>query len=520
MSRRIPYLLRRGDTLSFRIAVPADLRAHVGREITKSLQTQDSSLARPKALEYAAVALRLFAELRTQMAAPDPEKLKAVVKEAKLKIRISDLAEQHDQKISELRRQHAQELKVATLKAENEALKGALASSVAPAASIPVAASKTAPAARKLPSTPMLGAVINGFLDRYPQVKKSSMFKKHKQVLPMLIDVIGDKPITELKQADINDFFDLLGNLPPRWKDQCRKKKLNVRELGELEHPITIGPKAFDDTYIASIRPFLKAAKKDWQDQGFPLGLTTDGIEYLGDREENENRQRAFTLPELRRLFEGPELAAYACDGQRAHCFWLPHIGLFTGARVNEICQLNPQTDILQDSESGVWHFLITEETPADDGIVKSVKTGDTRKVPIHSKLIELGILDYVERVKRQKARRLFPAWLPTNKRASGEAEKWFRQLLRDTKLRDETPKAKILGMHAFRHTLLTYGAMQKPPLSLFCITGHAQDEFPISASGAGKGYLTLSLLSPLSDRATLLNQLDYGLVFHKPKST
>lgn len=390
----------------------------------------------------------------------------------------------------------------------------------------PVSATKNPPATLTKPSAPMFQNVIDGFLGKYQQNKKPAMFKKHRPVLTMLLEVIGDKPIDELKQADINDFFELLGNLPPRWGDECRKRKLTIRELAELEHSETLGPKSFDDTYIACVRPFLKAAKKDWQDQGFPLGLTTDGCEYMGDREEGENKQRAFKPIELKRLFEGEEINAFANDTAQAHRFWLPHVALFTGARVNEICQLNPQMDILQDTDSGIWFFWITAATEGDHRIKKSVKTGDSRKVPIHKKLIELGFLKYVDRIKLAGAKLLFAEWQPINRRASGEAEKWFRQLLRDTGLRDETPTATILGMHAFRHSLLTYGAMQetpygsgnKTPLSLFCITGHAQDEAPIHATGAGKGYLTLSMLSPLSDRAALLNQLDYGLEFFRPK--
>jgi integrase len=364
---------------------------------------------------------------------------------------------------------------------------------------------------------PMLKAVIDGFLGKYPQDKKSAMFKKHKPVLSMLLEVVGNKPINELKQADINDFFELLERLPPRWADQCRKRKLTVRELAELDFDITLGPKSFDDTYIASIRPFLKSAKKDWQDQGFPLGLTTDGIEYLGDREEGESKQRAFERDELVRLFEGDEMRRFANDSSQHHFYWILHLGLFTGARVNEICQINPQTDILQDEESGAFYLWITKDTEADPRIRKSVKTGDSRKVPIHHKLIELGFLTYVKRTKAGGHKLLFPEWQPINRRASGEAEKWVRQFFLDTKLRDETPKAKILGMHAFRHTLLTYGAKQKPPLSLFCVTGHAQDEAPIHATGAGKGYLTLSLLSSLSDRKELLDRLDYKIALSTP---
>ncbi len=57
------------------------------------------------------------------------------------------------------------------------------------------------------------------------------------------------------------------------------------------------------------------------------------------------------------------------------------------------------------------------------------------------------------------------------------------------------------------------------PRLNLYCITGHVQGASPIHATGAGKGYLTLSLLSPLDDRAEVLDQLNYGLSFFTPKS-
>lgn len=537
MSRQLPYLQHRGYGLTFRIAVPPDLHSIVGtQEITKALPTANKRHAIPIALEYAACAKRMFGDLRAAMTAPnndekqqpgpDFDKLRELMRETKHRLKLNEREEQHQDELLAQRRQHKQELEHAKLIAENEVMRRVLGGSHASSTSTPITAIASPPASPSKPSAPKFKTVIDGFLSKYQRDKKPAMFKKHKPVLTMLVEIIGDKPIDELRQADINDFFELLGNLPPRWRDECRKRKLTIRELAELEHSETLGPKSFDDTYIASVRPFLKAAKKDWQDQGFPLGLTTDGIEYLGDREEGEDKQRAFTPPELRRLFEGPEMNAFANDTAQAHCFWLPLIGLYTGARVNEICQLNPQTDILRDSDSGSWCFWISKETDADPRIKKTVKTGDARKVPIHNKLIELGFLEYVNRVKSAGARLLFPSWQPINRRASGEAEKWFRQLLRDIGLRDETPKANIFGMHAFRHTLLTYGAMQetpygsgsKTPLSLFCITGHAQDEAPIHATGAGKGYLTLSMLSPLNDRAALLNQLDYGLDFVKPK--
>ncbi len=531
MSRQTPYLQRRGNSLSFRIAVPPDLRHIVGgREITKSLSTANMSQAIPMALNYAACAKRMFGELRAAMSAPDNndeqrqppdlDKLRKVGQQAKQRIQLDDLKEQHYGELLEQRCEHLRELEQTKLTAENETLRHVLAGFKTLSIPTHSPAQENTPAPIAIAHAPTFKVVIDGFLDKYKKRNKPAMLKKHQPVLMMLLDVVGDKPIHNLLQADINAFFDLLDKLPPRWSDACRKEGLTVRQLAELEHDVTLGPKSFYDTYIASVRPFLIAAKKDWQDQGFPLGLTTDGIEYLGDREEGEDKQRAFKQAELKRLFEGAEMRGFASDQAQAHRYWLPHIGLFTGARVNEICQLNPQMDILQDTETGTWYLWITKETEGDTRIRKSVKTDDARKVPIHKKLIELGFLKYVELVKSTGAKLLFPEWKPINRRASGEAEKWFRQFLRDANLRDETPKHNILGMHAFRHTLLTYGAIQKPPLSLFCITGHTQDELPIHASGAGKAYLTLSLLSPLHDRAALLDQLDYGLNFFVPKST
>jgi integrase len=535
MPRLAPYLQRRGYGLTFRIAVPPDLRPLVGiREITRALPTSDRQAATPTALQFASAAKQLFCDLRAVMADTesdngergpglDLDKVKAALREARLRLMMSELKDDHLEAqaawFSERRallKAHGQELRLATLEAENGALKGFLARSDAQPMPPHATRSEASPQTLLEQPSPMIGEVVEAFLKQYERRGKPQMLKKHKPVLTMLLDVVGDKPVKALKQADINEFFEVLTALPPRWGDHCRRLGVSVRELAAMEHEQTIGPKTFEDTYIASIRPFLKAAKKDWGDQGFPLGLTTDGIEYLGDQEEDVNKQRAFKPEELKRLFGGAEMKAFANDPERADCYWLPTVGLFTGARVNELCQLNPQLDILQDIESGVWHFWVNAETEADKDVKKSVKTGDERKVPIHKKLIELGFLERVRYLKSIGVKRLFPSWQPVRGRASGEAEKWFRQFLRDTGLRDDTPKMKILGMHAFRHTLLTYGKAQKPvPLNLMAITGHAQVHEGFSAVAAG--YLDRSILDTLPDSQGLLDQLSYAVDFHVP---
>lgn len=143
---------------------------------------------------------------------------------------------------------------------------------------------------------------------------------------------------------------------------------------------------------------------------------------------------------------------------------------------MKEICQINPQTDILKDPESSILYFWITDETEGHDKIDKSTKNKESRrKVPIHSKLIELGLLDYVDNVTKQGAKLLFPMWKPSRGKASSEPQKWFRQFLRDTDLRDDTPGGKIVGMHAFRYTLLSKAQnTEHLPWPIEHITGHA----------------------------------------------
>ena len=74
-----------------------------------------------------------------------------------------------------------------------------------------------------------------------------------------------------------------------------------------------------------------------------------------------------------------------------SYCFWLMPLGLFTGARLNEICQLRVH-DVLHDAH-GVPLISINAS-----GFNKSLKNAQSeREIPICSKLIEMGFLDFVE---------------------------------------------------------------------------------------------------------------------------
>lgn len=334
-------------------------------------------------------------------------------------------------------------------------------------------------------SVPSLQSVVESFLGK--QDKTRPMYSKYQPVLKLFVELLGDVPITQIKQKDIDGFFDLVCKLPPRWRDDLAKLGVPVRALAEMEWPKTISPKTFDGTYKGALRPFLQESIRLYGDQGFPAHLTVEGIKYQGSRKVGENKQRALKPEEIRKLFGATVYREFAQTSPEA--FWLPLVGLFTGARINEVCQLNPQCDVRE--EDGIWFFDFTEDTEGEEGVRKSVKTATSkRQIPIHSTLIALGFLKYVENVKATGAKLLFPKWRPERGKASAKAEDWFRQFLAEIELRDETPFARVVGFHCFRSTFAARA--QALSINEAPILGHADDGSAVQRGYRGKRPLVL----------------------------
>lgn len=332
------------------------------------------------------------------------------------------------------------------------------------------------PSAAQADSPPLLSEVLAAFLGRHDP--KQPIMKKYGSVLPMFVEVVGNVPVSQLRQKAVNDFFDMIQGLPPRWSDKRRQTGKTVQELAAMDWPECMAEKTFDDTYRMSVQAFFKFARLTYGDEGWPDRLTTEGIKYRGDEEEGKNRQRPMLLKELQRLLSGPEAAAFAADTSQAAAFWLPLLGLYTGARINELCQLNPQCDIRDDDPQapGVWFLDITEDGEAAEGVDKSVKNEiSQRRVPVHSALLALGFVDYVKGLKAGGVALLFPLWAPSKGRAAGGAEKWFRGHLEALGLRDETRGARLVGFHAFRSTFMARAEEVNEPRA-DAISGHSRE--------------------------------------------
>ncbi|MDH0383731.1 site-specific integrase, partial [Comamonas aquatica] len=157
-------------------------------------------------------------------------------------------------------------------------------------------------------------------------------------------------------------------------------------------------------------------------------------------------------------LFQAYEVPAQSRTGGGPAAYWLPIIGLYTGARIGELAQLLV-SDITE--EDGVPVIRIT-----DEGEGQSVKTSASlRSLPIHSELIRLGLLDYAEDVRKQDPKgSLWPLLKNAN-----IASAWFSKYRKSIGL-----EGRWLDFHSLRHTVRT--RLYKAGVSekvMDAITGH-----------------------------------------------
>lgn len=206
--------------------------------------------------------------------------------------------------------------------------------------------------------------------------------------------------------------------------------------------------------------------------------------------ESTDSDRREWLPAELARLFDDPLFTAYRLPPARRAgmdaAYWLPLLGLYTGARISELAQLHTD-DLVRTPEAG-WVLQIT----ADDGAGQRLKTAESkRSIPLHPELERLGLVDYWRAIKAHGAGPLFPAVVrSTLNGAGGKVSQWFGEF--------KTSKGfdGSLVFHSFRHTLQTrLLALGVPESHADALAGHA---------GATVGRRSYTDLTPADLRPSL----------------
>lgn len=153
--------------------------------------------------------------------------------------------------------------------------------------------------------------------------------------------------------------------------------------------------------------------------------------------------------------------------------YWLPLIGLFTGARINEISQLH--LDDIKTTEQGTWYFEFAPKKGQSGDGKKLKNNHSARQVPIHPWLIDRGLLRWRAVLKGAGHHRLFPELKEDSIKGHGKAaSQWFSRFLAGFDwARDGT-----LTFHSFRSTLITAIYRDQPllpELTIAQLSGHSR---------------------------------------------
>lgn len=166
---------------------------------------------------------------------------------------------------------------------------------------------------------------------------------------------------------------------------------------------------------------------------------------------------------------------------------WLPLICIYTGARRGEVAQLRKE-DI---KRTPVLHFHLTPDAG-------TMKGREFRNVPIHSRLIELGFLSFIDAATEgplfcdPSNRRNEKASTPQSELVGSKVVAWLRQaVLTDTMLTQP--------LHAIRHRFITCARRAGiEEQYVFNISGHSP-----GAVGRGYGMFEVDVLQREIERLT-----------------
>lgn len=237
-----------------------------------------------------------------------------------------------------------------------------------------------------------------------------------------LIDFIGDKDIACVTAEDLAAFKQEVLTNPGGGKPRTREQRL--QRAGAVFRWAK-GKRLILDDFAEFFRYPGKIAENPY--------LKFDNADLKALFESGDYKQKLFKTPSE---------------------YWLMILALHTGARMNELCQLTVK-DIGE--HDGVKTISILDDGP------KRLKTLASRRiVPIHSKLVELGFLEYTASIKDG---RIFPELKESPVRAGdfsrGPSRK-FTDYRRRMGVGEEvlSPEGKWEGdnrkvFHSFRATLI-----------------------------------------------------------------
>lgn len=330
----------------------------------------------------------------------------------------------------------------------------------------------TTPETNAVAQGPLLSVIIEEYCSEMMAggLWRDKTEDENRAIFALFIRMVSDVPVPSVNFETARLCKSVIQRLPPNMNKKPQYRDKTLDEIMALKP---------DPMSISSINKYLSRLSSlfDWaRKHGY---AKENFFANLGLRQKvraDEQRER-FEQSDIDLIFSMPVFTELKF--LHPYYYWMPLIGLFTGARIDEICQLH-LVDIRK--ENGIWVFDLN-----DDGDKKLKKPSSKRLIPIHPRLLELGLIAYTERLKKKETPRLFPELKRGRDGYSAPASKWFNdRFIRKLGIKpgrtfhsfrhtvadhlkqldvDEKKTGAILGHHDASMTTGRYGKRYKPEL-------------------------------------------------------
>jgi integrase len=272
---------------------------------------------------------------------------------------------------------------------------------------------------------------------------------QNRKIVKLFVEFIGETShVTAITKKAVRDWKHMLARWPLKAGDMKAFEGMSFRKVIDanvtLKKP-TISQKTINK-YLSAVGSFAEwLLQNEYIENDVMRGM------YLS-LDKRKKTRFPFTEDQLKAIFDSPLFATCMGEDQehkpgniaiRDWRYWIPWIGLYSGARLGEIAQLLT-ADVRQ--LHGTWILHITEE----GSTLKSTKTGGSmRVVPVHSELIKLGLIEYHAAMVASGDMQLFPQLKPdTRGFFSGEPSAFFNDYFRQIGVKVD----KRVNFHSFRH--------------------------------------------------------------------
>ena len=281
----------------------------------------------------------------------------------------------------------------------------------------------------------LLQPAVEEFLNEKKKTTKAEAIRLYQISFDFLYSIVGEK--FDICQFDKKKAVEVK-------KAVMNKKTNRVNKDGNNDLAVkTI------NRYLVNFNAFLNWCASEGKIEKMDI---FDGLK-IKETKNSKARRRPYTPDEITKIMNYQPTRSNEAEKIRVDAYWFPKVALYTGMRLNEIAGLNTN-DIKQ--EDDIYYINLFD---------KDLKTVTSeRRIPIHSKLIELGFLDFVEQKRKDKQKIIFSqiraGATTANKDGWGVTiSKWYNiNLVKKIGIdkHQERDNKKLVDFHCLRTTFLS----------------------------------------------------------------